>query len=336
MTWNERKVVSILCGILAVLCAALLIVLGIRYRENRDEPEVPAAPVVSEEIEETGIAYLMLSYYNGSTTLNFSRDAAGAWIWSDDDSFPLDDSTVTAICDLLTNFTPKETITDAETIANSGTMEPELSLAASTSKGMLTVDFGKTTEEGQYVRLNSDETTIYLIDTTLFDLMCVPIFDMCALPQLPALNDETLIALMIRGINAEDPAAGITTILSAQRKDGETALSSWQSGGSDVTNMPTVQDLVGDVKAMQVSRCILYRPSEEALSICGFDSPTAKLGVSYLAEEDDSEQLLELWIGNPLPDGSGRYVRLGDESTVYLMTTDLLDPLMRVAAEGLN
>lgn len=34
MTWNERKVVSILCGILAVLCAALLVVLGIRYREK--------------------------------------------------------------------------------------------------------------------------------------------------------------------------------------------------------------------------------------------------------------------------------------------------------------
>lgn len=335
MTWNERKVVSILCGILAVLCAALLVVLGIRYRENRDEPEAPIDPVVSEEIEETGIAYLTLSYYNGSTTLNFSRDEADAWIWSDDASFPLDDSTITAICDLLTNFEPKETITDAETIANSGTAEPEISLAASTSKGMLTLDFGKTTEDGQYVRLNSDETTIYLLDTKLFELMCVPIFDMCVLPQMPALNDETLMALMIRGINAEDPEAGITTILSAQRTDGETAVSSWRSSGANVTDLPTVKALLEDVKAMQVSKCILYRPSEEAVSICGFDTPTAKLGISYLAE-DGSEQLLELWIGNPLPDGSGRYVRLGDEPTVYLMTTDLLDPLMRVAAEGLN
>ena len=82
MTWTERKVVSILCVILAVLFAALLIVLGIRYRENRDvEEPVATAPVVSEEIEETGIAYLMLSYYNGSTTLNFARDENGAWIW---------------------------------------------------------------------------------------------------------------------------------------------------------------------------------------------------------------------------------------------------------------
>ena len=250
MTWNERKVVSILSGILAVLCAALLVVLGIRYRENRDEPEPPIGPVVSEEIEETGIAYLMLSYYNGSTTLNFSRDDAGAWIWSDDASFPLDDSTVTAICGLLTNFAPKETITDAETIESSGTVEPEISLAASTSKGMLTLDFGKTTEEGQYVRLNSDETTIYLIDTKLFELMCVPIFDMCVLPQMPALNDETLLALMIRGINAEDPGAGITTILSAQRTDGETALSSWRSSGANVSDLPTVKALLEDVKAM--------------------------------------------------------------------------------------
>lgn len=335
MTWNERKVVSILCGILAVLCAALLIVLGIRYREVRDVEEPSTAPVVSEEIEETGIAYLMLSYYNGSTTLNFSRDEAGAWVWSDDVSFPLDDSTITAITDLLTNWSPKETITDPETIANSGTVDAEISLAASTSKGMLTIDFGKTTEDGQYVRLNADESEIHLIDSTLYELMCVPIHDMFILPELPVLNDENMVAVIVRGINAEDPEAGITTILSAQRSDGETAVSSWRSGGANVSDLPTVTALLSDVKALKPSRCILYRPSEEAATICGFDSPSAKLGVSYLAE-DGSEQLLELWIGNPLPDGSGRYVRLGDEPTIYLVTTDLLDPMMRVAAEGLH
>lgn len=335
MTWNERKVVSILCGILAVLCAALLIVLGIRYREVRDVEEPSTAPVVSEEIEETGIAYLMLSYYNGSTTLNFSRDEAGAWVWSDDVSFPLDDSTITAITDLLTNWSPKETITDPETIANSGTVDAEISLAASTSKGMLTIDFGKTTEDGQYVRLNASETEIDLIDTTLFDLMCVPIHDMYILPELPALNEETIRAVIIRGADTEEGLPGLTTTLSAQRSDGETAVSSWRSSGANVTDLPTVTALLEDLEALELPRCILFRPSEEAVSICGLDSPVATLAVSYFAK-DGSESQLELRIGNLLPDESGRYVRMDDEATIYLMPTALLDPLLRVAAEGLN
>ena len=35
MTWKERRTVTILSIILAVLAAALLVVLGIRYREHR-------------------------------------------------------------------------------------------------------------------------------------------------------------------------------------------------------------------------------------------------------------------------------------------------------------
>jgi len=69
-------------------------------------------------------------------------------------------------------------------------------------------------------------------------------------------------------------------------------------------------------------------------NICGFDEPAAAVTISYTAA-DRSEQMLRLTIGNRLPDRSGRYVRLGDESTVYFLPTELLDPLMRLASEGL-
>ena len=53
----------------------------------------------------------------------------------------------------------------------------------------------------------------------------------------------------------------------------------------------------------------------------------------YTANGTDSS--LNLTIGNRLPDGSGRYVRLGDDPTIYFLPTELLDPLMRLASEGL-
>ncbi len=37
MTWKERRTISMLLTVIAVLFAALLIVLGIRYRESREE-----------------------------------------------------------------------------------------------------------------------------------------------------------------------------------------------------------------------------------------------------------------------------------------------------------
>ena len=36
MTWRERRIVTILSTILLILMAALLVVLGMRYRASRD------------------------------------------------------------------------------------------------------------------------------------------------------------------------------------------------------------------------------------------------------------------------------------------------------------
>ena len=41
-------------------------------------------------------------------------------------------------------------------------------------------------------------------------------------------------------------------------------------------------------------------------------------------------------MGDRLPDRSGRYAQLEDDTTIYLLETALLDPLMRVAASGLE
>ena len=79
MTWRERRIVTILSTILLILMAALLVVLGMRYRASRDIGKEDPAP------GETGVAadqnaYTSLQYDNGSTTLSFTRDDSGTWL----------------------------------------------------------------------------------------------------------------------------------------------------------------------------------------------------------------------------------------------------------------
>ena len=52
--------------------------------------------------------------------------------------------------------------------------------------------------------------------------------------------------------------------------------------------------------------------------------------------ESGTEQVLDLIIGNRLPDKTGRYARLEGDSTIYMLVSDLLDPLMRIAFDGLD
>ena len=92
MTWKERRTVTLLLSIIAVLFAALLIVFGMRYREGREEAlaegKSAGDPSGAAALANPG-AYSALRYYNGSATLSFSLDEAGRWIWADGPDFPL-------------------------------------------------------------------------------------------------------------------------------------------------------------------------------------------------------------------------------------------------------
>ena len=43
-----------------------------------------------------------------------------------------------------------------------------------------------------------------------------------------------------------------------------------------------------------------------------------------------------MYIGNQNMDGTGRYVRFDEDNAIYLMELSYLDPLMRLAYQGLE
>jgi len=336
MTWRERRLITVLTTILLILTAAVLIVLGIRYRQSRapQEEGTPVDPAASTAIKQ--VVYTNLSYKTENFTLSFSRDDLGNWHWDGSKEFPLDDSIVQSILSELTAWDPQQTLTDAAALESSGVSTPTRSMTVTTdSGGVTTLAFGRATTDGDsyYVQLNGDETTVYIIADTLYRLMDTPVFDMCRLPQLPVLEESCLNSIAISSIAEEDGQMAPFTVLSAQHTEDGSG-TTWRANGANVSDDPSVRALLEDLAALTITKCILFEPSDEAVTICGFDSPSAALAVLYT--QNGMEQALSITIGNRLPDGSGRYVQLGESSTIYFLPTELLDPLMRLASEGLG
>ncbi len=333
MTWQERRIVTFLSAVLAVLFAIVLVLLGVRYKENRAEKEAAEQPGVSTPTTDPG-AYTALSYENGSFSLSFALDENGDWIWADDPSFPLDDTTILGITSKLASWKPQQIVTDADVLAEAGFDQPNGSLTASTAEGDTTLLFGRATTDGNsyYVRLNGDETTAYILPGTLYELMSRPIYDMMELPELPELTEDCLLSVTIQGPAGQDGTVGTVTVLTAQQSDGVTT---WRSDGANITDDPTVRALMQDLTALTITKCVDYHPSDDAASICGFDSPAAKVTIRYTTETA-GDQTLGLTIGSRLLDGTGRYIRLEDDPTIYFLPTELLDPLMAVSVNGLE
>ena len=59
------------------------------------------------------------------------------------------------------------------------------------------------------------------------------------------------------------------------------------------------------------------------------------LTVSYQTDSG-AETSFEMKVGTQNMDGTGRYVRFGEEEAIYLMELELLDPLMRLAYQGMD
>ena len=146
------------------------------------------------------------------------------------------------------------------------------------------------------------------------------------LPVLPALTGKTLESITFSG--------EVSTVLTAQRAEGS-AEATWRSGGANVTDAPAVQGLLGELEMLTLTRCVDYKPTDEAVSLCGFDAPAAQVEAIYHTESG-AELSFSLTVGAQTLDGSSRYIRLGGDSTIYETAADSLTNLLAIAANGLE
>ena len=328
MTWREQRTVARLSAILCVLVVAVLIALAIKYRENREEAPVSSAPVAAAEEHSSCTA---LTYYNGTATLDFHRNDAGKWVWTADPDFPLDNTQITSILETLSAMEPQQTIETVESLDSLGLDSPAATISAVYEGGStFTLAFGNATTDGAsyYAIKNGQAAPVYIYSGELMELMELGVYDMCALPELPTLSEEKVQRVTIQGTAGEDGTVPRSTI---DAGEGETL--SWTCNGKDVTASQRVRDLFTDLADLSLTRCVTYRPSDEAASLCGFTAPTATLWSNYTTSTD-LEGHFQMVIGGLTLDGQGRYVRIGDDPSIYSVPVELLDSILVIALSG--
>lgn len=344
MTLNRRRLTSVLSILLCLLLAVGILKLAKNYREKLQAAENETTPGEISELPQEVSAYNSLTYYNGSTTLTFELDENGAWVWSADHAFPLDDTTLLSVLEKATQLELKEVASNPEDLDEYGLTTPSYTLEARGESAAYTLAFGDKVQDSDfyYVLENGDQSTVYTVAGDLLALMEIPIYDMMILPKLPELSAVQMNSVRIQGSVTEEGTYNSYTILTAQwpeAAEGETLTLddvSWRANGANVTDDSTVQALLEDLLVLRIEKCQDYNPSADAADLCGFTIPSARLQVSYTSTTGIEEELV-LYIGNHLPDGSGRYVRLGEEDpTLYSLTTEILDPLMSIAENGLE
>lgn len=324
--------------LLAVLAAVLLFKRHSAEKQAEEEAAQEAASAITEDH-----GYTSLTYTNSTATLSFTQDEDGSWIWADDPEFPLDDSTITYIIQILQSLKPQQTITDGDTLEAYGLDQPSATLTATDAETgeTLKLTFGKATTDGAsyYMLMNDAESPVYIVSDTLYNYLSTPIYDMCVLPELPVLTEETLNSLTIQGAVETTLTAAHNESTSTDETDGEygeeTSSVTWTSGETDVTDNETLQSLLDELSTLSFTKCADYKPSDEAVELCGFGSPTAVLTASYVTDSG-TEGTLTLTLGTKNVDGDSYYARMDDDTTIYLLSASAVSALVTAASSGLG
>lgn len=338
MSWFEQKLNTVLSIILGLLCVALLLVLSIRYRAAQAVPE-DNEYIANAEIAETAqSAYTALRLRRDKMELEFALDANGKWYWVSDPAFPLNTDSISAISNMLADWEPQQTLEFPEDLSVYELSDPPAVLTATTPEGTeVILTMGKATDDGQsrYALLGEDEA-LYIISDELYEAMQTPIYDFYDLPDFPKLTEQNLQTVIIQGQkpSADPEALPDTVFLTALHPENPESPTTWRSMNDIITGLPALIALMDDLENLEVDKCMDYRPSEEAIKLCGFEYPVSTLTVHYTTASG-ADANFSLSVGNISLDGDHRYVQLDDDSTIFLMASDLLDPLLRIAADGI-
>lgn len=308
----------------------LLVAVGLVYTLTLDTST--PTPSAQEEVEgavsqteqsPTGI--IELSYTVGDVGLHFAIDETGAWQWQDDISFPLDDAYIAQVATQIETMTYQRAIPFTDTVLASdyGLDDPWCTIEAVEADGTIThLAIGNcgTEENNYYVIKDGDDSRalVYVIDW--IDLVLIPIYDMMILPTLPELSATTVQGLVV--------TVGETLVaMQPVFADGDTQ--TWHVTGEEGT--VEYADLLDVLRQLQAAKCFSYKPSDGAVSICGFEEPVASVVITY---EDASAEAdyLSLYFGTLAMDETYRYMRIGEESTIYLIEEALVAPFMALAA----
>lgn len=354
MNAKQKRTFKVLVVIILVLAAVLATARIISDRKEKKAQEEAQAAATSNQLTDSGTVYNAITYNNGTATLSFATDEDGKWYWTNDKDFPLNQSELTSIVDTINNLTPQQTITQGDTLDAYGLTTPAATLTATAKDGtQTTFALGNATTDASsyYMLMNGKDTPVYVISDTMHSEISKGIYDMMQLPELPTLTDEKLGQVTVSGAvstvltpthktaDTSSSGSGSTSAAasgsSASSSGQSTVTTTWTSAGTDVTSNDTVTALLGEIKSLSLASCVDYKPSDKAVSVCGFDSPNATVTVQYTTDAG-TEGTLKLVLGGKTTDGKSYYARVNDDTTVYSISADSLSSILSVAAKGLS
>ena len=266
--------------ILAILCGTYA---GLKVYVNKIEEESETEDTTDNIFSVSSEDIKSLTFYVDENEVTFEKDGDN-WIKSDDKEFPVEQNVLNDAANIICSVYSQRTIENVDDLSQYGFDDPINTVTVQTADETNIFQFGmENTTTGQYyMRMNDEETVVYLVDSSVTEPFMKTLYDFAKSDSFPDISSESIRKVQVNGENG-------SYIL---RKEADSGF--WYIGENDESekaDSAKSNSLTSYLSSLEYESFVNYDCDD--LSEYGLDKPYADIIVDYTEEQSISKSANE-------------------------------------------
>lgn len=338
---KRSKRLSVLLGVLLVVCAATVIVTRTEEKKER----IKASGEVVLEVSSEDVRSLSWEY--GETSLAFHKDET--WLYDGDEAFPVDEEKIHGLLEQFEAFGVSFVIEDVTDYSMYGLDDPVCIIRMATEDQSYEITLGgySSMDSERYVSIG--DGNVYLAKNDPLDQFDTELKDM--IDDDEALSYDQVSQIKFEG--AENYSVFYEENSGAAYRADDVYFT--EKGGK---TLPLDTDRIGSylegLTTLSLDNYVTYNVTDEALASYGLDRPELTVAVDYTRTEEDGSARSDTYVlsisrdpeklaaaeeaeeaGEEAEAVTG-YVRVGDSQIVYEISEYACDSLLAASYDDLR
>ncbi len=335
---KRSKRLLVLLGVLAVACAATLVV----WRMEEEKEQIKVSGEVVLEIPADQVIALSWDYED--TSLAFHKDET--WLYDSDEAFPVSEEAVEELLDQFSAFSAAFTIEEAEDLGQYGLADPLCTIEISTEEENYEILLGDYSAMDSQRYVSIGDGNVYLAASDPLDAYDVTLEDMIQHDDTPYF--ETVSAIRFTG--AADYEIFYEEGNAAAWREEDVYFTE-QNGEDQPLDAALVEDYLLSITGLDLTDYVTYNATEEEIAACGLDDPELTVAVDYSYEDEAGETVTDTLtlslsrdpeeLAAQTEDGEEEeeitaYARVGDSQILYQISGSDYETLMAASYDDLR
>ena len=322
---KRYKRLGVLLGLLAAVCLATFALT--RYEEKQEAIRASEEVILSVPSD----TVQSLSWIYTTEGLAFHRDG-DAWLYDEDEAFPVSAEKVAAILAHFEDFTASFTIEDVEDYSQYGLDDPACTIRLATEDQTYEIKLGDFSKMDQQRYVDIGDGNAYLVSQDPMDFVTSALSDMILHDDTPGF--ETVTQIQFSG--AENYTITRMEDSGLSYSDADVYFTQ-QNGEYLPLNKSSVTQYLNTITSLDLLDYVTYNATAEELESYGLTDPELSVTVDYTYTDDEENTVSDTCVihisRNPeelqaaqeaeaageAAESVTKYVRVGDSQIVYAL-----------------